>query len=60
MLCRLTIEAAADAVIEAGFVFEDDRDALLAFADPSRIAAGTVSSDTATLFVRPQPGDGVR
>ena len=29
--------AAADEVIEAGFVLEDDRDALLAFADPSRI-----------------------
>ncbi len=31
-------EAAADEVIEAGFVLEDDRDALLAFADPSGIA----------------------
>jgi hypothetical protein len=30
-------EAATDAAIEAGFVLEDDRDALLAFADPSRI-----------------------
>ena len=30
-------EAAADEVIAAGFVLEDDRDALLAFADPSRI-----------------------
>lgn len=31
-------EAAADKAIEAGFVLEDDRDALLAFSDPSRIA----------------------
>ena len=30
--------AAADAAIEAGFVLADDRDALLAFADPSAIA----------------------
>ena len=30
--------ASADAAIKAGFVLEEDRDALLAFADPSRIA----------------------
>lgn len=30
-------EAATDRVIEAGFVLPEDRDALLAFADPSRI-----------------------
>jgi len=30
-------EAAADATIEAGFVLAEDRDALLAFADPSNI-----------------------
>ena len=30
-------ESAVDAVIAAGFVLEEDRDALLAYADPSRI-----------------------
>ena len=31
-------EAATDAVITAGFVLAEDRDALLAFADPSALA----------------------
>jgi hypothetical protein len=30
-------DADADKVIKAGFILEPDRDALLAFADPSRI-----------------------
>jgi hypothetical protein len=30
-------EAATDAAIDAGFVLEEDRDAILEFADPSRI-----------------------
>jgi len=46
-------ETAADEVIEAGFVLEDDRDALLAFADPSGIAAGTASSYPATSSTTP-------
>ena len=37
-------EAAADEVIEAGFVLEEDRDALLAFADPSAIPVGTTAA----------------
>lgn len=42
-------ETAADDVIEAGFVLEEDRDALLAFADPSAIPVGTTA---ATLGAR--------
>jgi hypothetical protein len=34
---RQRYDADADKVIKAGFILESDRDALLAFADPSRI-----------------------
>lgn len=40
---------AADEVIESGFVLQDDRDALLAFADPSGIPAGTAAAHAATV-----------